>query len=427
MSPLHEKNTLLGDGTLVLVRGDKHSVCNMAVGDGHHPPELELNHIKRIHFQYNECYEGQLGNRLGEYYIRMLFANAARIPFGMACDEQPEATTKTIIDYWHTDAPEESVLKHLLYRQRQKPSFHKGNNTPIARESTSESGHVLGPQPFDLESGKPWTVHHVCDHCRHNGWSCKSGLQVIFPIIKEDMHHLAYETPTGKRLQADADDAVIHLRLGDALRGKKDEGIGLLPHMAYARILQKVNAEMENVTTVASSSRAYGKLQSIGIVTQPFDSAQARSVDKDAVLIEKAKAITHDFVDYLQKRFPSARIRIHNDSNETPLTSMIRLIQAKNVAVCGASTFCTMPVLSTHGEGYLFRAPKHSPWAHLVTKQHPDRLHSFAAPRLANHVITKMTSQEIVHWLRNQHSEVGLLVISEPPLIRNDALLVASQ
>ena len=50
-------------------------------------PEMDINKAKRIHFHYKECYKGQLGNQLGEYYIRMLFSHAAQKPFRMSCGE----------------------------------------------------------------------------------------------------------------------------------------------------------------------------------------------------------------------------------------------------------------------------------------------------------------------------------------------------
>ena len=209
----------------------------------------------------------------------------------------------------------------------------------------------------------------------------------------------------------DNDDAVIHLRLGDALSNDNDQGIGLLPHDAYLTILRKIRDDSPPGQTI----------DSIGIVTQSFEKGQGRRYDEDPETLAKSKAFAQDLVEAMQREFPHATIRIHNDQGETPLKSMIRLIKARKVAICGASTFCTLPVLSNvHGKGYLYRAPKHSPWAYKVTQAYPDRLVSFTAPRLTNNFIHRLDIDAVRTWLNVQRADIGNVVVSEYPLIRND-------
>ena len=223
----------------------------------------------------------------------------------------------------------------------------------------------------------------------------------------QDMQWLAHHTDTAHRIQHDHDDAVIHVRLGDVFRGQNDQKIGLLPHGAYSDLLSQ-NEQQQDDT---------GPLQSIGIVTQAFEKQHVRSFDKNARLLHRSQLVALDLQRHLQTLFPSAIVRIHNGPDETPLHSMVRLIQAKRIAICGPSTFCTLPTLATNGKGYFFRGEKHSPWVHRLVRRFPERLESFTAPRLANNYTTVLSDEEILMWVRNQPTRMND-AISSPPLLR---------
>lgn len=372
------------DGTLLVQRNSKFQPCDYFVKAT--APGGKLLHspvpIRRLHYHFDNCFEDQLGNRLGEHYLRHLTANALGIPYRMSCGNPSEQKTASI-NQLYQNIVRESVLKNL---------------------ETDES--EPGPVPVDPRTGAAWSIERVCRSCRSAGWPCSSGLEVMYPNIKADMQKLAFDTFTGQSI-ADPDDAVIHLRLGDAIKDRDgvDEGIGLLPNLAYIKILQRVEA-------------GFGPITSIGLVTQAFDKHLVRAYDVDESSLSKSELVSNQLVDHLHEHFPNATIRIHNGPMETPLKSMARLIKAEKVAICGPSTFCTMPVLSvTKGQGYLFRGKKHSPWAHKVTELYHN-LHSFSSPRLANHYAARLDESLLLHWLWNQPPWVGGPVIQGSPLMR---------
>ena len=350
--------------------------------------------IKGLHFHFDDCAENQLGNRLGEHYLNYLVANSARIPYHMSCGDTDEYenndtnnVTKAITTVVTTDptsalkAQHESVLRHLHV-------------------------HLLepGPQPHDPWGGQIWTPEDLCLHCNRGGWWCDIGLNAVIDVIRQDMIKLV-NTSVGQSFEPD--DAVIHLRLGDALKGTKDEHIGLLPHQTYEWILQNIEREQ-------------GPIKTIGIVTQPFKRKLVRSFDVAPSTISKSKLVARDLVDYLRSAFPNATIAIHNGRDEIPLKSFARLIRANMVAVCGPSTFCTMPVLATQTAiGYIFRGEKHSPWAKHVA-QFSNNIRTYKVPRLANNFTDKLSDEEILFWLRNQLPHVGDFTIDGPPLVRNE-------
>lgn len=122
-------------------------------------------------------------------------------------------------------------------------------------------------------------------------------------------------------------------------------------------------------------------VDSIGIVTQPFGGSsssssstkrspatntrvhdQARSRDQDDPFkVVACRKVILGFVDYLQSRFPQARISVHNGPNETVALAYARLVMAKRQAFAYPdSSFSVFPVLATFGTGlhmYPFKSP----------------------------------------------------------------------
>ena len=98
--------------------------------------------------------------------------------------------------------------------------------------------------------------------------------------------------------------------------------------------------------------------RSIGIVTQSFEiSGQTRKEDSGASKRQKCKDLVLAFTDHLAAKFPSARISIHNDVNETIALSFARMIMA-NQTIVGISSFGVFPALTSFGIGYI-RKPDH--------------------------------------------------------------------
>ena len=135
------------------------------------------------------------------------------------------------------------------------------------------------------------------------------------------------------------DDAILHFRCGDLVLIKTKK-YGFIKFDTYARPLSNP--------------------RSIGIVTQPFE-ASKNSRAKDGKSNKKCKLLVGALVDYLQQQFPTTKIRVYNDPDETLALTYARMIMAKQV-VAGVSSFGLFPGLTTFGTAHLL------PQLHL----HPD-------------------------------------------------------
>jgi hypothetical protein len=380
--PQRSQSIIDDGGVLAIHRMPEFPPCRYFTDLPHGGGKIEQEReIKSIHYHFDNCAENQLGNRLGEHYMFYMLANAVRLPYKMTCGEESNETIDIIDPSSRIKGEYESVLRNIAVNLTEP-----------------------GPVPKDQWGGQDWDAEQVCKHCPRGGWWCQIGLNVMMDVIVPDMKRLAYETDIGNSFEPE--DAVIHLRLGDALKGHKDEGIGLLPNGAYLDILQMI----ENQD---------GPLSTIGIVTQPFEKKLVRSFDGGTETLAKSRLVAFDLVEQLRSKFPHAIVSIHNEDDDVPLKAYARLVRAKKVAICGASTFCTMPVLATDGKGYIFRAEKHSPWAQHVT-QFKHNIRTFKVPRLSNNYTDKLNETEILNWLHNQRADAGEFVISAPPLIRNE-------
>jgi hypothetical protein len=161
----------------------------------------------------------------------------------------------------------------------------------------------------------------------------------------------AWTTKTSPLLpHVQLDDVVIHFRCGDIMASR---------HFFFRFLKFKEFA-----------NRIDPKVESIGIVTQPFGGGkqqiktnnnssntssnhttneQARDKDHDdSFRVTICQRIVYRFVDYLQERFPKARISIHNGPDETIALAYARLIMAKRQAFAYPdSSFSVFPVLAT--------------------------------------------------------------------------------
>ena len=115
------------------------------------------------------------------------------------------------------------------------------------------------------------------------------------------------------------------------------------------------------------ASHINNNTQSIGIVTEPFRKhrIKAKNEAEEDTLESSAKAcerLAAALVDYLQERFPKARIRLRNDVNESVALSYSRMVVAKQTIVGSVSTFGTYAALASWGEAFIIKPDfDHSP------------------------------------------------------------------
>lgn len=136
------------------------------------------------------------------------------------------------------------------------------------------------------------------------------------------------DTPIFQNVELD--DVIIHFRCGDLMESQH-------PRFAFLKF-------------EAFSSRISPNATSIGIVTQPFDDhAQNRAWDSSAAKRNRCKTVVLDFERYLQQRFPSARIRVHNSREETIALTYARMIMS-NQTIAGISTFGVFASIASFGK-----------------------------------------------------------------------------
>jgi hypothetical protein len=134
------------------------------------------------------------------------------------------------------------------------------------------------------------------------------------------------------------DEAVLHFRCGD-LMDSTHTSFAFMNFHGYVRHIAP------NTT-------------SIGILTQPFAkdaNVQVRRIDAEGKILDRCRTVIYSLVEYIQERFPQARVRIHNE--ESIALTYSRMILAQQ-AISGISTFGVMPAVATFGTGYV-RIPDH--------------------------------------------------------------------
>lgn len=135
------------------------------------------------------------------------------------------------------------------------------------------------------------------------------------------------------------DDAVLHFRCGDLINSD---------HPRYG--FMKFSGYSKHISPAA---------RTIGIVTQPFDGVgQQRGRDDDQSTGDRCRLVVALFVKHLQERFPGAKIRIHNDRNETIPLTFARMIMA-NQTVISISKFGGFAGVATFGTAYIRKPDFH--------------------------------------------------------------------
>ncbi|KAL7487867.1 hypothetical protein ACHAW6_013433 [Cyclotella cf. meneghiniana] len=368
--------TILDNGTYLLFEDEfgRGNYCETIINNE--------NLIKRIHYHAGSCkhFDSQFGNRLGTVYGMKMVANALHVPFDFTCDMNEDETANGA-----------AFLMNLNGRS-----------------------DALGPPPKN-KNGEELTVEDVCQACAYAFCTWRGhNLVLASDAIISDWNHLA--DPTSVKI-TDHDDAVIHLRLGDALFsvGGLNEKKGLFPHATYINLLKQAQEEM-------------GTLSSIGLVTAPFTGSFLRS-RYDAQSTSVSKIVAMDLLDAIQRAFPGAKVTLHNRPEETIIESLARLVHARKVAICGCSTFCPYPLLATKGIGFIYN-PLHSQniWVKNASEE-IGHFRLFNAPLLNglvidNHKTGKSLSIGVVmRWLRNQRPDVGNIDITAPPIFRSSKIV----
>jgi hypothetical protein len=185
------------------------------------------------------------------------------------------------------------------------------------------------------------------------------------------------------------DDVVLNFRGGD-LFDSRHGGYGFMKFSAF-------------------SKRIPPETKSIGIVTQPFgNSAQQRRNDKSSKIQERGRVVVMALVDFLQEKFPQARVTIHNGPTETIALAFARMVMAKQTIV-GITTFGVFPAIASFGTGYI-RKPIKGPnqfLMHPPIDQLVDNVILMDEPNLlmvgtSQAVFQHPTGQDLVlEWFKN--------------------------
>jgi len=305
--------------------------------------------VKRLHVHNSICGDDSLGNYIIHLYSWHLLAHLAQIPFTFTC------------------------------------GIHLGGPSVMSLTRIDETEKDV-TSPADLEF---YTVKEFCDtQSKGQFWKSKTGgLEHSHAIVSRGMDAVA-KSPQGQSFEAD--DAVIHIRLHDALKPTPKVGSqrGLFKHSAYARLLKQVQLENEK------------PLETISLVTAPFHEDGVR--EKDLAFLDRSKMIGLDLQDYLADEFPSAKVTIHNSLDETPIKAFARLTRAKQVAICGCSTFCPLPVFGVQPEvkGFVWDSPHYSFFNKYFAQTLPN-IETWDDPMLGNALIEDMTDEQLLSWLRD--------------------------
>ena len=145
--------------------------------------------------------------------------------------------------------------------------------------------------------------------------------------------------------KVDIDDVAINFRCGDVMASRH----------SYFTFL-KLSAIARRIDT--NSTR------SIGIVTQPFNTLSRIADEKDYDYFQQnvCKDVTLAFQQYLTDSFPSSKVFIYNDSDETIALAYTRLVMAHQSFAAPDSSFSVLPVLASFGKGYHMKPKNKNVW-----------------------------------------------------------------
>eukprot|EP00804_Cyclotella_cryptica_P004382 CCRYP_006799-RA/>CCRYP_006799-RA protein AED:0.02 eAED:0.10 QI:0/-1/0/1/-1/1/1/0/856 len=382
INTIKDKSVLLDDGTYLIYQ-DKFNIFWYDTAIKSHFCDTVLNNrqsVTRAHYHAGNCktFDGQFGNRLGWLYGMKIIAYAAQFPIYFTCE----------------------------LKDGEVPN---GAASLMALNSKKD---ILGARPTN-RNGEEISVLEACQACGRLfcSWNTPE-LDLASDAMISDWNDLASRTLMSPQ---DQDDAIIHLRLGDALyaRNGHTEDKGLFPHATYIKLLMQAQQEK-------------GTIGSIGVVTAPFKGSFVRS-QYDMTSTSKSETIAMDLLDALHTAFPHAEIRLHNSPSETIIDSLVRIVNARKVAICGCSTFCPYPLLATKGIGYIYDPGtprfKQNLWVKNAAERY-ENYRLFETPLLNGVLINnhrtgeKLADGDLLGWLRTQSPDVGNIDIQGPPILR---------
>ena len=201
------------------------------------------------------------------------------------------------------------------------------------------------------------TWEEACDvqSCEAPGYpgTCRNHINNVAGIIRRDLQSFAKNWHSAHP-STEFDNVSIHWRCGDILTFPMSE-YGFVRYQAYA----------EAIESSQTQANRNSKKINIGIVTAPLDSDRCRKFDCQA--IDKCQELLGDMLSYLQDRFPDANINVRNDNSEDILSSFARMVSS-DISVCGPSTFCILPAISSPGKVAIVKSDKLYPWTNALAK-----------------------------------------------------------
>jgi hypothetical protein len=302
--------------------------------------DREEKKLTRLHVQTELCGDFSLGNIISTLLSYNLAAHLADIPFTFSCVDSKPGVMAT-------------MQKH-----------------------EEKSGL---PPDFDKET---YNLEKYCESGRFHDMAY--GQYLVADTIRNQI-------APSQKVVTEGDDAVIHVRLNDAFKriGRPSQR-GLFPHVAYTKMLKLAEEEK-------------GEIRSISIVTESFNKAKVRELDVE--FTDLSRIVAHDLERQLKEDFPNAEVHIHNNWRiESTVTSYARLARAKKIAICGCSTFCPFPVMSVEDDvlGYLYDSEYLNAFYPQYLAENKENMHLWDAPLLGSNQIDKLSTDEILEFVRNK-------------------------
>lgn len=237
---------------------------------------------------------------------------------------------------------------------------YAGINYELDRSQCRETESIISllgdPLPLNISYTSDEDIwQHYCSSCIDDKYSlhrwphgCRNwDVSPLVPAIKHEYKILAEKTlQKHPELEDEIDDVAIHLRLGDVLTGKI-RNMGLLPFQAYLDIIPL-------------------NVSSIGIVTAPTKPETTADI------------IVNGLRTFLADQYPKAKVAVRNSPNDNASMVHTRLVKARQLVICTASTYCLHPTIGSEAVGVMFWNAKHPNWVDRLGAYHP----SFSSPMI---------------------------------------------
>jgi hypothetical protein len=237
---------------------------------------------------------------------------------------------------------------------------YAGINYELDRSGCRETESIISllgdPLPLNISyTSDEDSWQHYCSSCIDDKYSlhrwphgCRNwDVSPLVPAIKHEYKILTEKTlQKHPELEDEIDDVAIHLRLGDVITGRV-RNMGLLPFQAYLDIIPL-------------------NVSSIGIVTAPTKPETTADI------------IVNGLRTFLADQYPKAKVAVRNSPNDNASMVHTRLVKARQVVICTASTYCLHPTLGSESVGVMFWNAKHPNWVDKLGASHP----SFSSPMI---------------------------------------------